>query len=132
MLRDSGRARYVAVTDDEALARVPRAVAARGDRPGARERARDRLAARRGRERPAALDLVDPSGRGDKDLAEALAGLEALDRPMAETGVERIAAAFAGARSEGRAALMPYLMGGFPDMATSRPSSTPTPTPAPT
>ena len=34
------------------------------------------------------------------------------------TGVERIAAAFAAA--PGRAALMPYLMGGFPDVATSR------------
>src|SRR3954469_4119040 len=33
-------------------------------------------------------------------------------------GVERIAAAFAG--SGKRAALMPYLMGGFPDLATSR------------
>jgi len=32
----------------------------------------------------------------------------------AETGVERIAAAFAAA--PGRAALMPYLMGGFPDL----------------
>jgi tryptophan synthase alpha chain len=31
------------------------------------------------------------------------------------TGVGRIAAAFAGAREKGRAALMPYLMGGFPD-----------------
>lgn len=30
---------------------------------------------------------------------------------------DRIAAAFAGARDEGRAALMPYLMGGFPDEA---------------
>jgi len=38
---------------------------------------------------------------------------------MAESGIERIAAAFAGARSQGRAALMPYLMGGFPDMTTS-------------
>jgi len=34
-----------------------------------------------------------------------------------DTGVERIAAAFAGAL--GRAALMPYLMGGFPDAETS-------------
>jgi len=34
-----------------------------------------------------------------------------------ETGVQRIAAAFAGAR--GRAALMPYLMAGFPDVETS-------------
>jgi len=34
------------------------------------------------------------------------------------TGVERIAAAFAAA--PGRAALMPYLMGGFPNVAASR------------
>ena len=34
------------------------------------------------------------------------------------SGAERIARAFSG--SEGRAALMPYLMGGFPDLATSR------------
>jgi len=37
------------------------------------------------------------------------------------TGVERIAEAFASARANGRrAALMPYLMGGFPDVGTSR------------
>lgn len=36
------------------------------------------------------------------------------------TGVESIAEAFAAARADGRAAaLMPYLMGGFPDIATS-------------
>jgi tryptophan synthase alpha chain len=36
-------------------------------------------------------------------------------------GTERIAEAFAAARAEGRvAALMPYLMGGFPDLDTSR------------
>jgi len=36
------------------------------------------------------------------------------------TGVERIAEAFESARADGRrAALMPYLMGGFPDLATS-------------
>jgi tryptophan synthase alpha chain len=38
--------------------------------------------------------------------------------PTRNAGVERIAAAFAG--SGKRAALMPYLMGGFPDVATSR------------
>ena len=37
---------------------------------------------------------------------------------MSVTGEERIAAAFAG--SAKRAALMPYLMGGFPDLASSR------------
>jgi len=37
------------------------------------------------------------------------------------TGLERIAEAFAGARASGRrAALMPYLMGGYPDLDTSR------------
>ncbi len=35
------------------------------------------------------------------------------------TGTERIEAAFARARAEGRAALMPYMMGGFPDDDTS-------------
>ena len=37
---------------------------------------------------------------------------------VAQTGEDRIAAAFA--LRPGRAALMPYLMGGFPDMETSR------------
>ena len=37
--------------------------------------------------------------------------------PGGETGADRIAAAFAAA--PGRAALMPYLMGGFPDVETS-------------
>ncbi len=37
------------------------------------------------------------------------------------TGIERIAEAFAAARADGRAAaLMPYMMGGFPDLETSR------------
>ena len=36
------------------------------------------------------------------------------------TGVERIAQAFEAAGSEGRAALMPYMMGGFPDQETSQ------------
>src|SRR5205814_2684995 len=35
-------------------------------------------------------------------------------------GRARIAAAFAAARADGRAALMPYLMGGFPDLDASR------------
>lgn len=35
------------------------------------------------------------------------------------SGLERIAAAFERARGEGRTALMPYLMGGYPDLETS-------------
>src|ERR1700754_2849733 len=39
----------------------------------------------------------------------------------APTGIEAIAEAFAPPRANGgRAALMPYLMGGYPDLATSR------------
>jgi tryptophan synthase alpha chain len=37
------------------------------------------------------------------------------DGVTTETGAGRIEAAFAAARDQGRAALMPYLMGGFPD-----------------
>jgi tryptophan synthase alpha chain len=36
-----------------------------------------------------------------------------------ESGTARIADAFASTRAEGRAALMPYLMGGFPDQETA-------------
>lgn len=36
-----------------------------------------------------------------------------------DTGVARVEVAFAAARDEGRAALMPYLMGGFPDQETA-------------
>lgn len=40
---------------------------------------------------------------------------------MAGSGIERIAEAFARARADGRrAALMPYLMGGYPDLNRSR------------
>ena len=38
----------------------------------------------------------------------------------AATGAARIGAAFEGARGEGRAALMPYMMAGYPDSGTSR------------
>jgi tryptophan synthase alpha chain len=36
-----------------------------------------------------------------------------------ETGVARVAAAFEAAQAGGRAALMPYMMGGFPDQETA-------------
>jgi tryptophan synthase alpha chain len=36
------------------------------------------------------------------------------------TGVERIEAAFRAAKDEGRAALMPYMMAGYPDLEASR------------
>ncbi len=42
------------------------------------------------------------------------------DATGTRTGLDRIATAFAGAREQGRAALMPYLMGGYPDLETSQ------------
>ncbi len=48
LLRDSGRARYESVTDEQALVAFAAPLAARGDRARARVLARDRLAARRG------------------------------------------------------------------------------------
>jgi tryptophan synthase alpha chain len=41
------------------------------------------------------------------------------DGTATETGTARIASAFAAARDQGRAALMPYLMGSFPDQGTA-------------
>jgi tryptophan synthase alpha chain len=47
--------------------------------------------------------------------------MSAIPGSESATGVERIAEAFASSRADGRrAALMPYLMGGFPDLETSR------------
>jgi tryptophan synthase alpha chain len=37
------------------------------------------------------------------------------EKAAAETGVSRVGAAFAASKADGRAALMPYMMGGFPD-----------------
>jgi tryptophan synthase alpha chain len=54
-----------------------------------------------------AVPADDPAAPGRE--AEEAAG----------SGVERIAAAFARARDQGRAALMPYMMGGFSDQETA-------------
>ena len=68
-LRDSGRARYVAVTDAQALEAFERTAKLEGIIP-ALESAHA-LAWALG-DRDSAFDLVCLSGRGDKDLAEAL------------------------------------------------------------
>jgi tryptophan synthase beta chain len=70
-LRDSGRARYVAVTDEEALATLRRVCELEGIIP-ALESSHAVAWALRGGVEPDALDLVCLSGRGDKDLAEVL------------------------------------------------------------
>ena len=63
-LRDSGRASYVAVTDRDALGAFQRAEPARGDHPGPRDIPRDRLAARRRRDRTDRLRHGLPFGPG--------------------------------------------------------------------
>ena len=68
-LRDSGRAAYVAATDDEALAAFRRLAGTEGIIP-ALEPAH---ALARAADLDAGLVLVCLSGRGDKDLAEVLA-----------------------------------------------------------
>ena len=61
------------------------------------------------------LDLVCLSGRGDKDLAEVL---ERSDEHRDDAGSRRSRPR--SRRSGKRAALMPYLMGGFPTLEGSR------------
>ena len=68
-LRDSGRARYVAVTDEEALAAFERTSRLEGIIPALESSHAIAWALANG---PSELDLVCLSGRGDKDLAEAL------------------------------------------------------------
>lgn len=58
-------------------------------------------------------------GRGDtlrRKFGEAPTGIPPA--PPSATGEQRIEAAFASARAEGRAALMPYMMAGYPDRET--------------
>src|SRR3954454_6359503 len=79
-LRDSGRARYEAVTDAEALRAFRELARLEGILP-ALEPAHviAWLLSDAGAEHSAGFDLVCLSGRGDKDLAEVLARLEELE-----------------------------------------------------
>ncbi len=70
-LRDTGRARYVAVTDDEALATLQRVCELEGIIP-ALESSHAVAWALKDDPGPDTLDLICLSGRGDKDLAEVL------------------------------------------------------------
>ena len=79
-LRDSGRARYVAITDAEALAAFQRVAALEGIVPALESSHAVAWALGPGAEEVEGdaehVDLVCLSGRGDKDLAEALAAIE--------------------------------------------------------
>ena len=101
MLRDTGRARYVAVDDEGALRALRELARLEGIVPALESAHAIAWVMGEGKSSDDGIDLVTLSGRGDKDLAEALAGLERLDGQVAESGVERIAAAFASARGEG-------------------------------
>jgi len=68
-LRDSGRARYVAVTDDQALEAFAQTARLEGIIPALESSHALYWAVNHG---PSELDLVCLSGRGDKDLEEAL------------------------------------------------------------
>ncbi len=68
-LRDSGRARYLAVSDAEALAAFERTARLEGIVPALESAHALAFVLRR---EPSELDLVCLSGRGDKDLEEAL------------------------------------------------------------
>jgi tryptophan synthase beta chain len=72
-LRDQGRARYVAVTDDQALGAFARTARLEGIIPALES---SHALAWALADRDSELDLICLSGRGDKDLAEALAALE--------------------------------------------------------
>jgi tryptophan synthase beta chain len=71
-LRDSGRARYVAVTDDEALAAFHRLAELEGIIPALESAHALAWLLGPGAEESSDVDLVCLSGRGDKDLAEVL------------------------------------------------------------
>jgi tryptophan synthase beta chain len=79
MLRDSGRARYVAVTDREALLALRELSRLEGIVPALESAHAIAWLLGEGREPADGIDLLTLSGRGDKDLEEALAGLRRLD-----------------------------------------------------
>ena len=67
-LKESGRARYLAVSDEEALAALEECACLEGILPALESAHALAGAARIARERPGAELLVNCSGRGDKDL----------------------------------------------------------------
>ena len=119
-LRDSGRARYVAVTDAQALDAFAPLARLEGIIPALESSHALAWALPNPDERARPGVPVGPRRQGPRRGAGA-ARRAGDDRSRRRTGVERIAEAFASARANGRrAALMPYMMGGFPDLETSR------------
>jgi tryptophan synthase beta chain len=71
-LRDSGRARYEAITDEQALAAFERLARLEGIIPALESSHAVAWALANPSGTPSEIDLICLSGRGDKDLAEAL------------------------------------------------------------
>jgi tryptophan synthase beta chain len=71
-LRDSGRARYEAITDEQALAAFERLARLEGIIPALESSHAVAWALANPSGSPSEIDLICLSGRGDKDLAEAL------------------------------------------------------------
>ena len=110
-LRDTGRVRYVAVADDDALA------AFRRDRPSWRG-----SCPRSSRAHAIAWLLANPvrghlAGHALRARRQGPGRGAGASECAAHRRIDRIASAFAGHGK--RAALMPYLMGGFPDLDAS-------------
>jgi tryptophan synthase beta chain len=79
-LRDTGRARYVAVTDQQALEAFQTVARLEGIIPALESAHAVAWAlGDEGRATDSELDLICLSGRGDKDLAEVLARIEGVD-----------------------------------------------------
>ena len=125
-LRDTGRATYEAVTDEAALAAFGELARLEGIIPALESaHAIAWLIENGGGE---GYDVLCLSGRGDKDLAEVVAltegwgdaetrELAAIRRPVAMRGGSDPKPS--SGQDEGRAALMPYMMAGFPDHESS-------------
>jgi tryptophan synthase beta chain len=80
MLRDAGRARYVAVGDDDALRALRELARLEGIVPALEPSHAIAWLLGEGGDAEEGVDLLTLSGRGDKDLAEALEGLRRLDK----------------------------------------------------
>ncbi len=111
-LAELGRARYVSVSDAEALARLPPPRRDRGDHPGPRDGARGGLGDR-GSAAPAReehrREPLRAGRQGRRVGREARGGLP----------VTRLGRAFARAKASGRAALVVFVEAGDADLATT-------------
>ena len=127
-LKDNGRAQYVTITDDEALAAFRRMLPHRGHhsrRSSRRTRSptRRKLAPTLPRDK---VLLVNLSGRGDKDM-NTVAERTGLKFSMPDewhvapltVRLNRIDATFAKLRAAGRTALIPYVTTGDPSLAAT-------------